>query len=69
MKRIKIPSDIYKRGDLRLIIYVGTLGFSRSEIIEEGKWSPGGPVYIDEEATKVEFSIVGKPNSGIIIRT
>lgn len=65
MKRIKIPNDITRKGDLRMVISVGTLGFTRSEILEDGKWAPGTPVYVDEETTKVEFSIVGRINTNI----
>lgn len=65
MKRIKIPNDISRKGDLRMVISVGTLGFTRSEILEEGKWAPGTTVYVDEETTKVEFSIVGRINTNI----
>ena len=65
MKRIKIPNDITRKGDLRMVISVGTLGFTRSEILEEGKWAPATPVYVDEETTKVEFSIVGRINTNI----
>lgn len=65
MKRIKVPNDISRKGDLRMVISVGTLGFTRSEILEEGKWAPGTYVYVDEETTKVEFSIVGRINTNI----
>lgn len=70
MITVKIPtlkSNKNVRGDLKIIISVGTHGFKRTEIMRRGTWAPNDIIYVDNESTQVEFSIDSKDS--VIVRT
>jgi hypothetical protein len=63
--KIKIPNELNPGGSLRVIIKVGTLGFTRTEILRN--WEPGGNTYVDPDYTSVEFSKVGQTTGRILV--
>lgn len=65
MIKIKIPNELSPGGSLRVIIKVGTLGFTRTEILRN--WEPGGNTYVDPDYTAVEFSKVGQTTGRILV--
>lgn len=65
MLRVRIPGQLPNSGDLRVIIHIGTLGFTRSEVFLNKDWKPGGIIYIDPDTIKCEFEIIDRPNSRI----
>jgi hypothetical protein len=60
MIRIPVPSSAPRGADLKVIISVGRQGFTRTETIKNKRWKALGAVYVDPDATKVEFKAVGK---------
>ena len=65
MIKIKIPNELNPGGGLRVIIKVGTLGFTRTEILRN--WEPGVNTYVDSDYTSVEFSKVGQTTGRILV--
>lgn len=65
MIKIKIPNELSPGGSLRVIIKIGTLGFTRTEILRN--WEPGGNTYVDPDYTAVEFSKVGQTAGRILV--
>lgn len=66
MLRIRIPTNLPKAqngGALRICFEIGTLGFTYSEVIPEGKWKGGGVTYAPPETVGATFEVVGKINS------
>ena len=64
MIAMKIPqmavSNRNRAGDavpLKLTIWVGEHGFSRTEILP--KWSSGQTIWVDRDTTKVDFAVIG----------
>lgn len=57
MKKIYIPGELPKDGNLLISISVGQQGFKRSEFLKAGHWKPGAPFYVDEDATSALFSV------------
>jgi hypothetical protein len=55
MIKIRIPGELPKGGALKVTIFVGTLGFKRSEFLKEMEWRPGDTMYVDPETTFVSF--------------
>jgi hypothetical protein len=48
-------------GPLKMTIWIGEHGFSRTEILP--KWSSGDTIWVDRDTTKVDFMVVGNPKS------
>lgn len=57
MRRIRIPGELPKGGSLKAIIYIGNLGFQRTEYLKPNEWKPGSIMYVDQETTHVTFEV------------
>lgn len=66
MLRIRIPTGLPKAqngGALRIVYEIGTMGFTYSEVLSEGKWKGGGVTYAPPDTIGATFEVVGKINS------
>ena len=61
MRRIRIPGELPRGGDLKVTISVGTLGFQRNEFLKSKEWRPGGYLYVDQDTTYVSFEVSNHP--------
>lgn len=61
MIKIRIPGELPKGGALKITVFVGTLGFHRTEHFKEDNWRPGGEIYVDPETTSVAFEVSNRP--------
>jgi len=59
MKSIKIPAGTPPGGELKVLIKIGTQGFSRTEVWKNGEWEPGQTIYVDQDTFSVVFSKIG----------
>jgi hypothetical protein len=63
MIRARIPGNLPKTGNLRVMEHIGTLGYVHSTVLESGNWRPGGIIYLHPDIVSVEWEIVGRTNS------
>lgn len=62
MIKIRIPGELPKGGALKITIFVGTLGFKRSEFLKEDEWRPGEIFYTDNDTVSISFESSKTPN-------
>jgi hypothetical protein len=71
MIAIRLPGSLPSNklgGDLRIVEYIGTLGYKHSTVLTAQYWRPGGVFYAHPEVERFTFEIVGRPNSLISAR-
>ena len=59
MIRIHIPKTAPQGGDLRITMHIGRQGYTRTEVLKRGKWTPNKEFYVDPDTIHVDFARKG----------